>query len=300
MYSNRMEELEPEFEKFKDVTITGKRLFNEVTFNPSSANPGETVYVHIPSLEENMCLVPDTLFLTAKFKSKNTKFWFLNNLGKLLIRQLQVWVGDQGNVYTNTMESLYTVYKDLWLPTDQRTNMSDVGIMNENTRKLMSKDDSADKTVVADKTLIKVFADRIKIKLGKILNDHGLYAPLDMGNKIKYVLILPQANEIMIAQSGQEVVGYSLEDIRLEYSTIESPSVYSRALNSYQAGRSLIFERVSFLDDSHWGKDTTIINKTINLPCKSMKYILMFFKKETLTDSEEYVFPSINVTIMLL
>ena len=52
--------------------------------------------------------------------------------------------------------------------------------MNENTRKLMSKDDSADKTVVADKILISVFADRVKIKLGQILNDHGLYAPFGM------------------------------------------------------------------------------------------------------------------------
>ena len=63
-------------------------------------------------------------------------------------------VGSREACYTNDQESLYSVYKDLWLPEDQRNNMADVGIMNENTRKIMSEDDGADKTVVADKTTV--------------------------------------------------------------------------------------------------------------------------------------------------
>ena len=163
------------------------------------------------------------------------------------------------------------------------------GIMNENTRKLMSKDDSADKTVVADKTLVNVFEDRVKIKLGQILNDHGLYAPFGMKGNIRYILFLPKADEIMVAQSGQKVAGYSLEDIRLEYSTIKNSNIYNQALNEYE-GRSLIFRDISFVDAVPWGKDTVLINKTINSPCESMGYIV----KNTLTDSEEYVFPNIK------
>ena len=77
--NGRMKSLDPEFSRYKDAKITGKRLFTEVTFNPSVINPGESVYISIPTLGANMCLVPDTFFLTAKFKSKNTKSWFLNN-----------------------------------------------------------------------------------------------------------------------------------------------------------------------------------------------------------------------------
>ena len=69
----RMESLDPDFSKYKDAKITEKRLFTEVTFNPSVINPGESVYISVPTLGANMCLVPDTFFLTAKFKSKNTK-----------------------------------------------------------------------------------------------------------------------------------------------------------------------------------------------------------------------------------
>ena len=85
---NRMKSLDPDFSRYKDAKITGKRLFTEVTFNPSVINPGESGYISIPTLGANMCLVPDTFFLTAKFKSKNTKSWFLNNLGRLLVKQL--------------------------------------------------------------------------------------------------------------------------------------------------------------------------------------------------------------------
>ena len=119
----RMESLDPDFSKYKDAKITGKRLFTEVTFNPSVINPGESVYISVPTLGANMCLVPDTFFLTAKFKSKNTKSWFLNNLGRLLVKQLQVMVGSreallhersgkfvfriQGSMVTNGSEKQY-------------------------------------------------------------------------------------------------------------------------------------------------------------------------------------------------
>ena len=107
----RMKSLDPDFSRYKDAKITGKRLFTETTFNPSIIKPGETVHVSIPDLGANMCLVPDTFFLTAKFKSENTKSRFLINLGRLLVRQLQVMFGSRDACYTNTREDLYSVYK---------------------------------------------------------------------------------------------------------------------------------------------------------------------------------------------
>ena len=59
-----------------------------------------------------MCLVPNSLFLTAKFKSSNTKSWFLNNLGKLLVSSLEVTV-DGKVVYDDTHESIYSVYRSM-------------------------------------------------------------------------------------------------------------------------------------------------------------------------------------------
>ena len=97
----------------------------------------------------------------------------------------------------------------------------------------------------------------------------------------------------MVAQSSQKVAGYTLEDVRLEYSSIENSDIYNKTLNSFQS-RTLVFEDVTFIDEESWGKDTTIINKTINLPCSSIKQVVMLFRKRTLTDSEEYAYPKIK------
>ena len=50
----------------------------------------------------------------------------------------------------------------------------------------------------------------------------------------------------MVAQTNQKVAGYSLADVRLEYSSIENPDVYNKALNSFQS-RTLVFEDVTFI-----------------------------------------------------
>ena len=103
----------------------------------------------------------------------------------------------------------------------------------------------------------------------------------------------------MVAQSSQKVAGYTLEDVRLEYSSIENPDIYNKALNRFQS-RTLVFEDITFIDEESWGKDTTIINTTINLPCSSMKQVAMLFKKKTLTDSEEYVYPKIKRVVVTI
>ena len=51
---------------------------------------------------------------------------------------------------------------------------------------------------------------------------------------------------------------------------------------------------------TEWSKDSTLINETINLPMKSMKAVVLLFRNNMVTNSEEYVYPnieSIKVTI---
>jgi hypothetical protein len=44
-------------------SLKAENTLHPVTFNPSSAQQGETLYVHLPSLAENVVLVPNTLAL---------------------------------------------------------------------------------------------------------------------------------------------------------------------------------------------------------------------------------------------
>ena len=73
------------------------------------------------------------------------------------------------------------VYKDLWRSEEDRDNRQDFGIANENVRKPVSKDYSANKAAKTDGVLDLTIAnmyDRMKIPLGKILC--GPYTPYGM------------------------------------------------------------------------------------------------------------------------
>ena len=53
--NGRMKSLDPEFSRYKDAKITGKRLFTEVTFNPSVINlENQFTFLYQPS--ERICV----------------------------------------------------------------------------------------------------------------------------------------------------------------------------------------------------------------------------------------------------
>ena len=174
--------------------------------------------------------------------------------------------------------------------------MSEYGIASENLRKLMSGDDSASATDKGDNALFNARGKRIKIKLGKILKERGLLASYGL-NSMQYVISLPSASKIMVAQSGESVGDYSLKDVNLTYETIESSNLYSQALTVY-ADTDFPFVHITHSRLSNWGKDQTDINETIDLPRDSMRAIVMLFKHADTVDSEEYIFPKIKKVLI--
>ncbi|CAB4023220.1 Hypothetical predicted protein [Paramuricea clavata] len=164
------------------------------------------------------------------------------------------------------------------------------GIASETTRKKISKNDAANDDVDAT-ALFEVFGTKQRIRIGKIIKDHGLYAPHNMANDLQYVMTLPEADEIMKAQGGKNVEGYTLENIELEYESINNIGLARKVESQYNVGRKLSFEHAILMKKTEWSEDSTIINETINVPRRSMKAIVMLFTNKTRTDREEYVYP---------
>ena len=160
-------------------------------------------------LSPNVCANPDSIYISALFENTNTKSWFKNNLGRLLCKELQIRIGSSP-VYDNKLENLIMVYKDLWLPDERREDMSEYGIATENLWKLMSGDDSTSTSNKDDNAPFKARGKRVKIKLGKILNNQGLFAPSALNGGVEFNFKTPSASEIMIAQSGESVGDYAL------------------------------------------------------------------------------------------
>ena len=205
--------------------------------------------------------------LTFKFVNSNTKSRFKNNLGRLLCEGLNVQIGGE-IVYDNRGESIMEVYKDLWKSKSKRDGMLQYGVANENIRKLMSRDDSATTSGKADDVLLQKI---LKIKLGKILEGHGPYAPYDMSD-LEYQIKLPEASKIMVAQTGQSVGNYKLADMNLEFETIEGEELAKSVKDGFDIGRQLWYGYTTLLKTLEWRKDSTREVIDINIP-------LMYEKK---------------------
>ena len=199
--------------------LKGKRHYIVSSLLKTQAVTEDIYSVDVPALNPNQCIIPDTMALSFKFANSNTKSWFLNNLGQLLVDRLSIKV--QGvEVYQNTGQSMLKVYRDLWRSDDDHENRQSYGIANENVRKLISGDESADKSAKTDGVLdstIAVMCDRMKIPLGKILCDHGLYAPYGMCDFV-YEITLPKSEKIMTAQTNEATGNYTLTGMRLDVS----------------------------------------------------------------------------------
>jgi hypothetical protein len=190
------------------------------------------------------------------------------------------------------------VYKDLWLTQGDRNKMIEQGVANENLRKLFSGDDSGvkvgDVSKVADALVQSIYGTKLKKPIDKIIGDHGLYTPFTMNNNPMYILTLPEAFEIMVPQSGQKVDGYKLENLELEYETIENDSLASEISSMYTTGRSLSYKHVTLMRTSNWDKSLTIVDENINIPRKSMSAIVPLFTNKVRTDSEQYLYPNLE------
>ena len=85
--TTRSKELEPGFRRSKMAEIRGMRT-QHVTFNPNKASLGEEIYIDIPKLKPDTCLVTDSLNLQFHFKNANTKSWFLTTLASSCVKDL--------------------------------------------------------------------------------------------------------------------------------------------------------------------------------------------------------------------
>ena len=188
------------------------------------------------------------------------------------------------------------VYKDLWRSDDDCENRQSYGIANENVRKLISGDDSADKSAKTDEVLDKTIAnmcDRMKIPLGKILCDLGPFAPYGMCDFV-YQITLPKSEKIMKAQTNEATGNYKLVDMQLEYEIIESEQLAEDVKGKFALGLSLGYDYTTLLKTLPWSKDSTRQVIDINIPRKSMKAVVLLFTKKDAGDSEEFVFPNLT------
>ena len=279
---------------------------NRITLNPSSASPGETLYINIPKLAENVVIVPGSVSLlfdlTVSGHANNT---LVNNVGRNLVTRLKVLFG--GETLEDTQRcDLFKTYHDLYLTDEDRDNRLKQGISSENMRKLRTN--AGDKITsgnAKEVALAAVHNTKYCIPLDHpILNEHGAFYPKALPHPLTFEITLAPVSDIVVYSDVVKTPTYEITNLELEYACISSEYLAREASSAYQVGKGFFYENVILHKTFTISKpNDSVINEHINLPRRSMTGILCLFT-ESYTggkrDSEKFVNPnitSININV---
>ena len=302
-YIELSETLDPSRIPRKAFGLKAESSLNRITLNPSSANPGETLYVNIPKLTDNVVIIPGSVFLRFTLSvdghANNT---LVNNIGRNLVSRLTVKYG--GEILQDTQRfDLYSTWKDLFLPSHEREDRLKVGISSVNMRKLRTNAGDKSTSNGWEVALAAVHATKYVIPLDHpILSDHGVIYPKVLPNPLIFEITLAQVSDVVVFSDTTKPLTYSLTNLELEYRCMDSNYLARQATMAYQVGRGFMYENVILHKTFTISKpNDSVLNQHINLPRRSMTGILCLFTEAGASgtrDSEKFVNPSItNVEI---
>ena len=285
----------------KTKALKADRTVHRITFNPSSAKSGETLYITMPKLGEGMVFVPYSTFLRFNLtiemgQANNT---LVQNVGRNLVSNFKVIFG--GNTTADVERAdLYGAFHDMVACEEDMM----MGITSENYRKLRTT--AGDKTSNAKDVIhTSRYGNTYHIPLSHpILDNHGAFYQKDLDD-LRFQLKLANKGEIVVTSDNTKGHNFELTNIQLEYCTIRDEGLSAQAASEYQAGRTFVF------DDVHLFQTIPAINlKTqkslslhVNTPRRCMKGLMLFFVKVYAAgprNAEEFIMPlvtDVSVTI---
>ena len=281
--------------------MKAERTVKRITFNPTSANPGETLYISVPKLANNEVIVPGSLALVFDINLKVTgahaNNYLVQNVSRALVDKLIVQFAST-IVQDTTSYRIYKTFEDLFLSMDERENMLREGIQIDALNKLRSGAGDKDDSNAGRNTLNAVYGTKYRINLDHpILTDHGVFYPQALYNDLVFELTLANAHEVVKGSDGTKLL-YKLENIQLEYEVIRSHTMAAEAVRTYASGKAIAYDLVmrEKVVPITRGSDTHL-NLRVNPQRRSLKGILLLFINPYAAgarDTEQYFNPDIT------
>ena len=282
--------------------MKAERTVKRITFNPTEANPGETLYVYVPKLAENEVIVAGSLALVFNINLKVTgahaNNYLVQNVSRALVDKLTVKFAAT-TVQDTDSYSIYKTFEDLFLSRDKRANMLREGIQSDDLNKIRSgAGDKKTSGVDAENKLNTVYGTKYRINLDHpILTDHGVFYPQALHNDLVFELTLAPANQVVKGSDASKLV-YKLENIQLEYEVIRSKTLADETLSTYRSGKEFAYDLVmrERVVPITRGSDTRL-NLLVNPQRRSLKGILLLFINPFVSgakDTEQFFNPDIT------
>ena len=292
------EKIDPNRMPKQPFGLKAETTLHRTTFTPSSANPGETLYVNVPKLSGDNVIVPNSVRLAFDFDivGGEANDAVVNNLGRNLVSNFKVLLG--GETLQDTVRyDLFSTYHDSFLSKDERTKRIRQGISSENMRKLRTGAGDATTSDAGQVSLGKIYGKRYHIPINHpILDDRGVFRPISLRETLMFEITLAPAFNILVSSDASKGQSYKLNNLELEYTSISSDYLAQEAAAAYNSGKGFFYENVQLHKTFELDKATTsVINEHINVPRRSMSGILCLFNDaitDGARDSEKFENPA--------
>ena len=280
--------------------MKAERTVKHKTFNPNEAEPGETLTVSAPKLNEHEEIVSDSLFLVfdVDLSGGHENNFLVQNVSRALVDKLVVKYA--GTILQGTVGyKIYKIFEDLFLSEDARQNMLMEGIQSEDLCKIRSNSgDKKTSAVDAENKLTEVYKNNYCIHLDyQILTDHGVLYPQALYNDLIFEVTLAPAAQVVKGSDVNKLV-YKLANIQLRYKTIRSESLAEEATSVYWNGKAFAYDQVMREKVITFANGTEErLNLHVNPQRRSLKANLLLFIEPFAAgarDSEKYFNPDIT------
>ena len=293
------EKIDPNRMPKQPFGLKAESTLHRITFTPSSANPGEILYINIPKLSGNNVLVPGSVYLSFNLDvaghANNT---LVNNIGRNLVSNFKVVLGGETLQDTKRYD-LFMTYQDLFMSTKSRFKRLKQGISALNMRKLRTSAGDASTSNAGEVALGKIYSNRYHIPISHpILDDHGVFYPRGIKETLMFEITLAPISDIVNFSDVTRPPMYTIKNLELEYSSISSDYLAQEASSAYASGKGFYYENVLLHETFEISKPgDSVINKHINVPRRSMTGILCLFNDAITAgtrNSEKFVNPDIQ------
>ena len=138
-----------------------------------------------------------------------------------------------------------------------------------------------DKTTPAkDNAIAEAYGNKFIIPLDfEMLDSSAPYYQAGLGNRQCYEIMFKDYNQVINSSVASPDATYKITDISLEYEIITQPNL-ARSIRSEYQSMALLYDRILRHRKIIVNKSDTVWNWAFNMPCKSLKGILVLFDEE--------------------
>ena len=234
-------------------SMQAERTVTRIAFNPSTANPGDVLYVTVPKLAQNVVMVPGSLALVfdIDLTGGHANNYLVQNVSRALVSRLPVTFGGTPVQDTNGYD-IFKTFEDLFLSVYERDEMLMERIQSTNLYKIRANSgDKPTSGVNAENKLEAVYKMKYRINLDhKFLTSSGVFYPQALDKDLTFELTLAPAAQAVRSSDTSKFV-YKLKNIQFEYERIRSEQLADQATTAYTHGKGFAYDQVMLEKNSH-------------------------------------------------